>query len=404
MGDPREYVGDGTGGDGVTVSVRALPGGGRRPLYREGLRQFGAVDEVTIEDLRRLPAVDGPCVSVFMPTSPYGPGTLSGPGRLGHLLDQAGTLLAQRGMKDAAATALLAPLREFEGRERFGQRQSLGLALFAAPGFAAVYRVPVQVPEGVWAGPRFRLRLLLPLVSGDGSFIILALAQSSVRLFRATRQAVEELGLRDIPESIAEAIPQDVAERNRQAHSAGSAGQPFHGQGFAVDFDRAALERFFRAVDTPLVRRLGTTEEPLVLACVGYYLPIYRSVSRHPHVWEKAVVGNPEHSPVHQLHERAWALVEPYFSDRDARALERFHDLAGTGLTVDDPKEVAQAAAEGRVEELLVAESADGNLDREDVAQQVDRAVGDTLRHGGRVRVVAERAEGVAALAAILRY
>ena len=249
-------------------------------------------------------------------------------------------------------------------------------------------------------GTSFRIRPLLPLLSADGAFFILALAQNSVRLFHATRQTIGELALGAIPGSMREAIPQDETERHGQSHSTGPTTEQFHGQGNEADYDKVALERYFRAIDRPLSDRLGASGELVVLACVGYYLPIFTAVSRYPQIWQEAVEGNPEHRPVHELHDAAWSLVAAHFADREERHLDRYRQVAGTGRTLSVPDQVLEAARGGRVDTLLVDPSRAAEADDD----LVDAALVETLRHDGRVLSVRGIPEQGDSLAALLRY
>lgn len=341
---------------------------------------LGHVDLLAREELRRLAAATGPCVSLFLPTARFGPETLSGRSRLRGLLSQAAAQLADRGMAARDAEALLAPPRSLLEDEPFWQRLSDGLAIFCAPGVSARFRVPVAFTEEVAVGEAFRVRPLLPVSAADGLFHILALAQKSVRVLAATRLTVGEVAVPGLPGSMAEGIPQEEMQRYGQSHSVGSNGTKFHGQGNEADYDKVALERYFRAVDAPLVAALGTTngDVPLVLAAVGYYAPLYRHVSRYPAVWPKAVEGNPEDLTAARLHDAAWPLVEEHFADRGREWLERYHHQMGTGRTASGAADVLAAAREGRVDTLLL----DAEVDDDGA---LDEALAAVVRHDGRV-------------------
>ena len=333
------------------------------------------------------------------PSTRFGPDTVGAPGRLRHRLQEAAARLADAGVGEAAAGQLLAPLHALEDDTEFWQHQADGLALFAAPGYAARFRLPIEVTEQVVVGsfpppaarsPAVHGRRALP--AGPGA--------EPVRLFHATRHSIGELRLGAIPSSMSEAIPQEEMARYGQSHSTGPTSTQFHGQGNEADYDKVALERFFRAVDRPLTARLGTRREPLVLACVAYYLPIYSAVSRYPLVWQEAVEGNPEHRPVKELHDAAWSLVESHFAEGEAHELDRYREAAGTGRTLAAPAEVAAAAGEGRVDTLLLP------LEPPEVADdgEVDRAVVETLRHGGRVLALHEESALDSPVGALLRF
>lgn len=363
-----------------------------------GRRVLGDVDLLSVDDLRRLAEVTGPCVSLYLPTAPFGPGTRSGSSQLHRLANQAASELADQGMTVADVDAMLAPLRELQDDADFWQRQSEGLALFVAPDFFDGFRLPASFSERVLVGDAFRMLPLVGSIGGDSTFYVLALAQNAIRLLAATEHTVVEVDVPGLPRSMTEAVPEAEPERVRGVHSTGT-GAVTHGQGTEADYDKDALARYFRAVDDVLVAGLPTTGRPLVLASVGYYLPIYRSVSRYPAVWDVAVEGNPERRSAQELHDDAWRLVADHFAAPGTQELDRYREAAGTGRTLTGADQVLGAAREGRVDTVLVDARATTSGD-----EVLDLAVLETLRRSGRVIAVGEDADLPDTAAAILRY
>jgi hypothetical protein len=93
----------------------------------------------------------------------------------------------------------------------------------------------------------------------------------------------------------------------------------------------------------------------LVLVGVDYLLPIYREASRYPHTIDEGVTGNPEGLRPDELHERAWEVVRPRFSEARQKAAAQYSQLAGTGQTSMDVREIVAAAYYGRIETLFAA-------------------------------------------------
>ncbi len=381
---------------------------------------LGDMDLISVADVRSLTSVEGPCVSAFLPTHRHGPDTGQAPVRLRNLTDGAARSLAAGDVDPRLVDQVLSPLRELVDDVAFWQHQADGLAVFSAPGSFASYRLPRSFDEEVTVGPSFRIRPLLPLLDGDGAFFVLALSQGSVRLLRGTRHTIGDVGLGPIPRSMGEALAHEDRETELQFRSGGGEGALFHGHGAGDEVDKAALERFFRAVDRGLVERLGAADAPLVLACVGYYAPLYRSVSRYPTIVDGAVEGSPERLAPAELHEAAWALVGDRFGEQARRDLERYREAAGTGRAVTAIDELAQRAHEGRVDTLLVDEgppvwvrldlgsatvrlstTAEPAIDDVDL---VDLAALDTLATGGRVVSAVEPLGHGHVTAALLRY
>ena len=354
------------------------------------------VDLVSRDDIVALAGVDGPCVSVFMPTHRHGPDTLQGPIRLRNLADQAARAMADEGHDPGLVDEILAPLRSLVDEADFWQHQSDGLAVFAARGRSSHFRVPLTLREEVTVSPSFRVAPLVPLLSGGGRFFVLAVSQNAVRLFDASRHRIVELDLGPIPTSMDEALAHEDPERQLQVRSSGGPAGQFHGHGAGDEVDKAAIERFLRAVDHGLRERIGPADQPLVLASVAYYLPIFQAVSSYPHVVDAVAEGNPDHRSAEELHAAAWPLVEGRFTSRLARDLDRFGTASGTGLTATAPDEVAAMARQGRVDTLFVCDGVAPD-------PRTDTAVLDTLVNGGQVIGVEAPVVDDAAVAALLR-
>jgi len=378
----------------------------------------GEVDLVGARALREVAlARPGPCVSVFLPTHRGGPQTQQDPIRLRNLLDEASAQLASSGLDARERDELLGPCRALLDDGEFWRYQADGLALYCAPGFHRRYRVPLPLDEEVSVGPSFRIRPLLPLLADDGHFFVLALSQNEVKLYEATRSTIAELPSGQIPSSMADALAHEDPERQLQLHSGGGQTAQFHGHGAGDEIDKATLERFFRAVDGGVVTMLGDDRRPLVLASVAYYAPIYRAISRHPHLLEGGVEGNPEHRGPVDLHAGAWLLAEPVLAAAREQALGRLRE-APPNRVATDLAAVVSAAREGRVDTLLVTPTPPtwGRVDpgtgavtvtdhpAADTEDLVDRAVADTLLSSGTPFLVEPTDLRQTSLAALLRF
>lgn len=364
------------------------------------------VDPVRHDDLRLLAETEGdPCVTILLPTARYGAETRQGPLRLRNLLTEARSILADE-HPAVDADGLLAPLDALVDDSVFWQHQADGLALYAWPGGDRRFRVPLDLPESVHIGDMFCLRPLLPLVAVGGQFHLLALSQNQVRIFDGTEAGLVELAPGPMPTSIDDALAHEDPERQLQVRSgAGPAGAgQFHGHGSGGEVDKAAIERFLRAVDHGLTELVGASPLPLVLAGVGYYGPIYRSVTTRRSLVDEMVEGNPERVLPADLHARAWPIVAPVLAADLNERLELLGAALGTGLGVTDPDEAAARAGEGRIDTLLVADDMGSDPDPATVAA-VDRAVAGALATSAKVTsVVRGDLPGGGVLAALLRY
>jgi len=375
-----------------------------------------SVDELAIL-MRPVPP---PAVSVYLPTHRAVPETLQDPIRFKNLLRAAEEQALAAGARGPDARALLAPALDLLGDSRFWQHQQEGLAVFAAPGIFRRYLVPSRLDELVVVSHRFHLKPLVPLVTGDSTFFLLALSQNQVRLFEGTRDTLGEIALEGVPLSLAEALRYDDPQKQLQYHTSGPAGAAmFHGHGTGVDEHKDKLLRFFRQVDAGIASLLRGQRAPLVLAGVEYFFPIYREVSRYSHLADDGIPGNPEQLSAEALHRRAWALLEPRFARAHEEAAARYRQLAGTGRTSTAVADVVSAVHRGRVEVLFTVRSAkqwgsyDLTVDRVHLLPEaapgaqdlLDLAVVQALSRGAAVHVVdLPRMPEPAPIAAIFRY
>jgi hypothetical protein len=369
---------------------------------------------------------DGWHVSIFVPTHQAGSEIQQDPIRLKNLVREAEQHLNDAGLRSPEAEELLEPALSLVQDRNFWQIQSDGLAIFLSSEIADHYRLPLDFQELVVVADRFHLKPLLPLLSGDGQFFILALSQDEVRLLLGTRYKVGEVDLAGTPTSFAEALRLDDPEKQLQFHTAtgpaggrGGRAASFHGHGGATKDDKVDLLRYFHKVDEGVQNLLAGEKAPLVLAGVDYLLPLYREANTYAHLIEEGIEGNPDDLSMEELHQDAWVLVESHFLEERDAAADRFRQLASTDSASDDLAEIVPAAHHGRVETLFVSldhqqwgaydpETNEIRLRRElkpGDQDLMDFAAVQVLLHGGSVYAAeAEQLPVGAPLAALFRY
>lgn len=375
------------------------------------------------------------CVSLYMPTERLGAETQQNPIRLKNLLSQAEEQLVKSGVRTPQAQKLLKPAVELQQDRPAWQSMGDGLALFIGPDTYYAYRVPLRFDELVVVSDRFHIKPLLPLLSGDGRFYLLALSLGNVRVLQGSQYSANEIVLEDAPDSLAEVLQYDEFEKTLQFHTTtgqrvqrggggGDRAAVFHGQGTGTDEakEKENILRFLRALDDGVRELIGGGEQmPLVLAGVEHLRGLYRDVNHYPYLVGDGIDGNPENMPVSELHEKGWKIVQPIFQQAQDEAAARYQELAGTGSERASNKvdAVVAAAYFERVETLFVDVNRQywGAFDREsgDVAFHDERHPGDldlldyasahTLTNGGTVYAVeSDEMPTDAAVAAVFRY
>ena len=394
------------------------------------------------EDLRRLrDEAEPPCVSLYLPVHPARPETQGNLIRLKNLLRQAEEELIERGVTRERCAEILAPARGLLDDAAFWQQPGEGLAIFLARGVIHVQRVAQALPERAHVGDRFHVAPLLPLLSGDGRFHVLALSQNDVRLFEASRDGVEELELAGVPRSLQDALQIDEVQAPLQFHAPGGAPQStamrasgrgpgatqrggrrtamFHGHGASEEDEKESVLRFLQVLDDGLMRHLRRRPLPLVVAAVDYERAMFREVSQHPQLVPEGIDGNPELLSGEELRARALPLVEPILQADLERAVALFEELGGTEKVSRDLENVLLAAVDGRVDTLFVDVGRQrwGRFDAErrtvEVHEErqptdedlVDRAAVEALDRGGCVFGLTDGSvPGGGPVAAVFRY
>jgi hypothetical protein len=376
---------------------------------------------LTRNNLKLLMAVHkGPCVSVFMPMHRSGPETQQDPIRLKNMIREAEERLIACGLRTPEAKELLEPAERLLRDGLFRQHQSDGLAMFLSLGVFHYYLLPFVFEELVIVTDRFHIKPLLPLLSGDGRYFVLALSQNKIRLLQSTHYSVSELDVADVPENLAETLRDDDSWKDLHMHSAlsgkGKLSAITHGD--EVD-SKENIRRYFRRIDRGLHELLRNERAPLVLAGVDYLHPIYKEVNSYPHLMDEGIAGNPERLSAGELHELTWTIVKPYFQKAQQEAVNRYKEFASSGQASNRIRKIIPAAYHGRIELLFVIPDLQqwGTFDpgTDEIHLHKKEKTGDedllefaaiqTLLNGGTVYMVgAEKMPDTDPLAAVFRY
>lgn len=302
-------------------------------------------------------------VSLYMPTRRFSPGSQEeDTTRLRNLLRTAEERLVARGLRPPAIESLLTPVRALTDERPLWLRSSDGLAVLSGPEGVVTFQVPVPLDEVVWVGERYYLRPLLPALDASRAFWLLTLSQKRVRLMSGNGYALQEVSAEGIPSSLADALKWDDYEKTSLQFHTGTSGSGgrrpavFHGTG-EVDV-KDEIVRYFRRIDRGLHDLLRDSDAPLVLAGVDYLLPLYRDINSYAHLAGKAVIGNPDGFGDIELHRRAWQIASETFAAEHAEAATRVAELWASPRVTPDPEALVAAAHYGRIDTLLVADSA----------------------------------------------
>ena len=345
------------------------------------------------------------CVSIYIPTSRAGEQVDKGQDqkRLKNQLKDLQARWTEMGFKDNEIQHKIRPLEDLLGNSHFWRNQSDGLALLMQDDNALyIYTLPLAFQPVLLVSDHFYLKPLIPFFNDDGTYYILALSLQEIKLFECSRHFITEIFIEDLtPEKLEDAVGYDFREKNLQYRSGqgGDAGAMYHGHGSGKNDKDQEIEKFFRAVDTGLMRIMKEEKAPLILACVERYHALYSKITKYANVFESFVGGNPEQYDPVLLHEKSWELVKEYFRDQRKQKATRLQHLSAKGSTSYDIGEILPAALDGLIDTLFIQVHADqyglydpeersiikGTDQRPPNASLFNMAAVHTLKNGGRV-------------------
>ena len=262
-----------------------------------------------------------PRISLYLPLDKSWREPLEDKVLLRDLRRNAVRLLEVRDVPPSAMEALLAPLDSLLSEPDASHFQGQGLALFTDGNQAVMLLLPSTPAPMVQVDVRFRLDGVLTQIQGRDRYALLSLSQHSVHLWDCDGLGIREIPLTGLETDIRRTQHYQEAEYQSMFHtnSAGHHGNRSHGEdsghystgpgdGKGI---KKEIESFFRMIDHGIQALLPAGGLPLVLAGVGFLLPIYRRVNTYPALLQNELPGSSEAlGSVENLHLRANALLQ----------------------------------------------------------------------------------------------
>jgi Bacterial archaeo-eukaryotic release factor family 3 len=380
-------------------------------------------DFKSLKDLKPMLSSRPPCLSIYMAldATPPNQSAKANALRWRECLRSLEPKIEQNGSE---ARELLKSISDWD--TIWGEEKQTGksIAVFRSPDFFCVTSLAEPVKGKAVLGPHFCVRPLLPELTKDGTFYILALSQKDVRVLRCTSSSSEEIPLpASVPRSF-DAFMNNV----KPDHVLDNRGTPGPGAGsskgimFSTSTDKEDkdeyLAHFYKQIDRGLNEMLRGKAEPVVPVGVEYELALYRSLNTYPHLAEEAVQGAPNSLKAGEMHARALDALSRQYGKKVDDALAEYNHKVGGGAS-NRLKDIIPAAHDGRVLTLLVSDSLEttGSFDEATYTVKgretgtsgdedlVNDAVVQTILHAGHVFVVPNsKMPNGAPLSAIFRF
>lgn len=279
-----------------------------------------------------------PSITITLPTHRTFPDNKQDPILLDDLIKQARErLLAE--FKEDEVQDLLGRLDELAAQIDH-QYNKDGLVLFVSREVSSFHRLPFSVEPRVVVDETFYTRDLVFALNRSQPYWLLALSEKTTRLFHGTRS--------DLFEIVGGGFPMNY---EGPGHT-----EPLPG-GFGIEPSKrfeAYLERYFRDVDEAFDAHWKEDQIPLVVAGVEPHLAMFRQVSQHSDHIIATLLGSYDETPVHELGEKAWEVVQQALDQRRRTYLEKLEEAVSGNYYNSTIGEAWRAVKEGRAMVLLV--------------------------------------------------
>jgi hypothetical protein len=365
------------------------------------------------EDLSQLVAPStGWRLSVFLPLEKSTRESRVGSVLLRDLRREVEAELDARLIGHGERARLLEPLDALLESPEAGIFHGDGLAIYASEAYCKTVILPEAPAASVHVDRHFRLEPLYAALAGRDRFYLLCLSLHSIQLWQGDGVSMTRILLGDLETNIKDALHFEDSDSQVQFHSnTGSAsrnhskgqGSTFFGVGGENHEKKPEFLSFFRIIDRGIAARLTDKDIPLILAGVGYLMPIYREANSYPNLSLLELPGATHAvGPVAELHDRASALLREEGRRETLKDLAEYRENVAGERTAAGFTDIVPCAYYKRLTHLFVRKGSrqwgvfhpgDGRTDlldgyRHGAEDLIDLACVRTLMGGGTVRVV----------------
>ena len=299
--------------------------------------------------------------------------------------------LAELGGTRQDRQALTDAVQELVEDRDFWGTGARSLAIFVSPEGLRAFRLMNELAGATSTGDRFDVGPMIRAITFAHVGYVLALTEGEVRLLHLDATASRTpVALTELPEDAADALTREPATGRFNRHRAdGALAQKPEQKRYAV-----IVEGAVRAA-------IGSSDEPLILAATSEFEHAYRDANTYGRLLDQAIGANPTSLSDEDLEQRARAILDEHYAARITDWVETFGNRRAHGKGSTQLAEVARAATEGRVSELLfdIDAAQEGTIDEtgemtlaEEAGPRTYRVVDEiatrVLRTGGRVRAV----------------
>lgn len=264
--------------------------------------------------------------------------------------------------------ALLAPIDALLNAPPAHIYHGEGLAVYASEGFSKTVVLPQSPAPSVEVDRHFRLDPIFQGLAGKDRFYLLCLSLHSIQLWEGDGVSMKPIPLGELETNIKDALHFEDSDTQVQFHTnSGSPsrnnskgqGSTFFGVGGENHDRKGEFLSFFRIIDKGIAAKLVDKRIPLILAGVGYLMPIFREANTYGRLAPFQIPGATHAvGPIGELHAKASALLREDHQREMQKALAEYRENLTNARTVSGFTDVVPSACHKRLTHLFIRRDA----------------------------------------------
>lgn len=239
-----------------------------------------------------------------------------------------------------------------------------GLAIYSGDRFSKTVVLSERPDAAVQVDRNFRLDPLLASWAGEDRFYLLCLSLHAIQLWEGDGVTIRPVDLGALGTNIKDALDFEDSGSQVQFHTnSGSAsrnktkgqGSTFFGVGGENHERKDEFREFFRIIDKGIAGKLGGKTAPLILAGVGYLMPLYREVNTYARLAPFQIPGATHAvGPIEELHAKVNALLQDERRRETHKALHEYRENLVSKRTVSGFTDVVPCAQRKLLTHLFI--------------------------------------------------
>lgn len=310
------------------------------------------ISESTIHDL--IDYESEISITLTMPTHKRGEDSKQDPIRLKNLISEATQLIIKNGGNSALAEKLLQPAVNLLGKPLFWSHVEYGLVIYLSNEKFDLHLLPYSVQEQAYVADHFLITPIMPMISMDGSFFVLAVSRQNMRLLHCTRNEAVDVTPIGMPKSVEDYLEVDP-EKQLQFHS-GSHGQKavYFGHNANEEDKMVVVEQFFREAERSITDKLNKDGDPLIAIGLSDNLNLYKKINNYSRLMGDMIKTNPNELSDKQLKEMGWDFVRTYFLEDMYKSLGKFETKSVEKFS-NNLEEIVEATVMGKSSAIFIS-------------------------------------------------